>query len=217
METKAIIFDLDGTLYESPGFARHLIFGDLFHLRYLALERQCRKQLHGKFFPSSAAYYDALFNLIAEKKNTSVEKVSNWFWKRYMPLMTKVIKKRYTARPGVRGFVDKCHAAGIKVAVLSDYAYAKEKVAATGMDALWFDAILESPEFGGLKPCMATFHNVCKFLDINPSEAIMIGDRLKTDGGASAAGLKFIHVIPDGAKRATPDDKTWGEILDSEF
>ena len=46
---KAIVFDLDGTLYESRHFPLRLILADPLHIGMLGAERKCRKKLllHG--------------------------------------------------------------------------------------------------------------------------------------------------------------------------
>ena len=48
---KAIIFDLDGTLYESRHFPLRLILADPLHICTLAAERKCRKQATVKNMP----------------------------------------------------------------------------------------------------------------------------------------------------------------------
>ena len=40
-------------------------------------------------------------------------------------------------------------------------------------------------------------------LGVKPCEALMVGDRCDTDGGALSAGLQFIHLIPSAGSPDT--------------
>lgn len=65
----------------------------------------------------------------------------------------------------------------------------KEKV------AQYFDLMLFSEEIGIRKPDPRIFHLVAEKLDISPSEAVHIGDNLKSDiWGAQKAGFRAIHL-----------------------
>lgn len=65
----------------------------------------------------------------------------------------------------------------------------KEKV------AQYFDLMLFSEEIGIRKPDPRIFHLVAEKLDVSPSEAVHIGDNLKSDiWGAQKAGFRAIHL-----------------------
>lgn len=63
---KAVIFDLDGTLYEPRFFPLRLILADPGNILKLAAERRCRRQLQGRCFGSGDEYYDELFLLMGK-------------------------------------------------------------------------------------------------------------------------------------------------------
>lgn len=221
-EYKAVVFDLDGTLYESHRFPLYLILRDPLHMRLLGSERVSRKKIQGQHFKTAEAYYDELFKIMGDNAGVKWEKASKWFWDRYMPNMIRIIRTHYTARHHAKQLIDKLRSRGIKLAVLSDYAMVNEKLVAAGYQPTWFDGVYEAPAVGGLKPCPETFRNVCGLLDVDPKDALMIGDKMRTDGGAMTIGMDFMHVINKedkrGAKKTDPSgaqsqDLLWSEIL----
>ena len=234
---KAIIFDLDGTLYESRHFPLRLILSDPLHICMLAAERRCRKQLCDRHFDKASDYYDALFSLMGKGSAERAERCRRWFYGTYMPLQVRIIRDKFGPRPQLREFISDLRARGLKIAVLSDYCFTAEKLAAIGLSEADFDAVWESPALGGLKPREEVFLNACKALGISPSETLMIGDKATKDGGALRAGLRFIHLVnsdrkhpkspaapnaeTDPARTRTPETKTesapvemaWNELL----
>ena len=203
MSVKAVIFDLDGTLYEPSHFALRLIAANPFKAGMLARERKCRKSLKGREFPDAQGYYSTLFSLMAKGNGAKAERCRDWFWNCYMPLQARIIRKCFAKRPGIVELLRELRSKSIKTAVLSDYGMVQEKLAACGLDSSLFDGIWESPALGGLKPCPRVFEEACRMLGVKPCEALMVGDRCDTDGGALSAGLQFIHLIPSAGSPDT--------------
>jgi HAD superfamily hydrolase (TIGR01549 family) len=191
---RAIIFDLDGTLYESRQFPLRLILSDPFHISYLGAERKCRKLLRDRYFDTAHEYYEALFSLMGKGSQKRSLKARDWFYKRYMPAQVRIIRKCFGPREGVKGMLQTLRGKGYKIALLSDYSYAREKLEAIGLSVSDFDAVWESPALGGLKPRREVFQNACAALGVQPAETLMVGDKASTDGGALAAGLRFIRI-----------------------
>ena len=224
---KAIIFDLDGTLYESRHFPLWLILSDPLHVGMLAAERRYRKQLCDRHFDKASDYYDALFSLMGKGSTERAERCRRWFYGTYMPLQVRIIRDKFGPRPQLREFIANLRKQGYRLAVLSDYCFAEEKLAAIGLSEADFDAVWESPALGGLKPREEVFLNACKALGTAPSETLMIGDKASKDGGALRAGLRFIHLINSGSRRTTsrgtqetgqappPPEMTWPELRQS--
>ena len=225
---KAIIFDLDGTLYESRHFPFRLILADPLHIGMLGAERKCRKKLCDRHFDKASDYYDALFSLMGRGSKERAEQCRKWFYGTYMPLQVKIIREKFGPRPHLKEFIANLRRQGYRIAVLSDYCFAAEKLAAIGLSTSDFDAVWESPEMGGLKPRAEVFRNACKTLGTAPAETLMIGDKASKDGGALRAGLRFIHLINSESKKASkssqvkvsdtktesaPVEMTWNELL----
>ena len=225
---KAIVFDLDGTLYESRHFPLRLILADPLHIGMLGAERKCRKRLCDRHFDKASDYYDALFSLMGRGSKERAERCRKWFYGTYMPLQVKIIHEKFGPRPHLKEFIGRLRGQGYKVAVLSDYCFTTEKLEAIGLSPADFDAVWESPALGGLKPREEVFLNACKALGTTPIETLMIGDKASKDGGALRAGLQFIHLVNSESKKASkfsqiktsetktesaPVEMTWNELL----
>ena len=85
-----------------------------------------------------------------------------------------------------------------------------EKAQATKIDDLgWrdlFDAIVITGTMPAGKPDPRTFERVCAELDVDPADAVYIGDRPRTDvAGATAVGMRAIQVTFPGGPEVNPD------------
>lgn len=62
-----------------------------------------------------------------------------------------------------------------------------------------FRAVLVSSDFGKRKPAPEIFLAGCRALEVEPGEALFVGDREETDVlGARRAGLRVVHFAPHG-------------------
>jgi phosphoglycolate phosphatase/putative hydrolase of the HAD superfamily len=199
---KAVIFDVDGTLYEQGPLRRamalRLARAHLLHpvrgyrvARTLAAYRRAQEALRG-----TAAVGDLRAAQVAQAATSAgidpvaVERiVTQWIETVPLELLPRFI------RPGVEGALRTLQAGGIRLAVLSDYP-AAAKLQALGL-AGHFDLVLcaDDPAIGAFKPDPLGLQVAMARLGVDAREAIYVGDRADIDAvAARAAGLPCLLV-----------------------
>lgn len=178
---EAIIFDLDGTLYDNRCLPWLLPLAELFCLRlgYLARERKVRKGLKGENFGSEEAFYQRLFSAISPQHP---ERAERWYHSHYMPLQARILRWFCRPFPWVKPRLEELREQGIKVALYSDYGFAKEKLQALGIEPQLFDLIVDAPSLGGLKPSIESAQRLMQMLQVQTQATLIVGDRDDTDG-----------------------------------
>lgn len=177
-----IIFDLDGTLYNKHGLSLRMLCHAPFDIRKMQAERHVRSTMKGVWLGDEQTFYNTYFQRLADAIHTSPQNAQQWYNKRYMPLMVRLIGKDHPTGKWVLPFIEECKAKGIKTVVLSDYGYAYEKLQALGISPTLFDWVISAPELGGLKPAPELLYKVAEKIGIPPEQCLVIGDRDDTDG-----------------------------------
>lgn len=199
-DIKAVIFDFDGTLYDFKGLPRNLIFSSLPNIFRINAVQKTRKVFKGKEFDSEAQYKNQFFGLLAKNAGFSnIAKAENWYKNLYMKKMISVLEKKYTKRDSAEDLFKTLKSNKIKIAIYSDYGMLKERLLAIGFseDFLhqYVDFMISSEEFGCLKPAKKGFLEVASKLDTLPTNCLVVGDRVDTDGiGAFASGMKYFQI-----------------------
>ena len=192
---KAVIFDLDGTLYDKSSLGRRLLNKQFGRVGLLSREQIARHNLRGKYFGSEEAFYDAFFNEMA-KGNKLIARLSRyWYFHDFMPKMVETLRTEYQLEPWVRDLCWKLQNANIKIAVYSDYGYVEEKMEALDFIAANVDVVADAPALGGLKPAKESLEKVVEMLGVPAENCLLIGDREDTDGAsARALNMRFMQV-----------------------
>lgn len=196
----AVVFDLDGTLYDNKRLPMYLILADVFNVFVLSSERKARKQLKGIDFGCEEDLYEALFAKMAQlKRGLTPQKAREWYNTKYMPAQVGILGMYYTPRPCVQDLLQSIREKGMKVVLYSDYGCAEEKLMALNIDVSLFDAVVSAPELGGLKPSKASVVRLMEQQGLSSETCLMVGDRDDTDGDtAKAVGMDFYNVKKKG-------------------
>ena len=215
---KAIVFDVDGTLYRQ-GPVRRAMLGRIVRAhvtqprlgirtaRVLSAYRHAQAQLRASGTPS--ADLGALqIGLAADCTHTApgfvAACVARWMDKEPLDLVARF------AYPGLTELLDRCRAQGIRLGILSDYP-AEAKVAALGIRES-FDVVVtaQAPDVGVFKPQVRGLLRVLDRLGASPSESLYVGDRPEVDGAiAVAIGMACVILT---SRRGQRRPVTWTEV-----
>ena len=138
-DVSLVVLDLDGTLYRKPRMAWYMIRSQWRHLPSLAAERRYRRLLRRRL---------ALDTANTPAKTVTREFSDKWYNESYLPAMVRVIARHYKAEPWVQPLLDDCHTRGVKVALLSDYEAAVDKLRVLRLNPDDFDCILSTGDLG---------------------------------------------------------------------
>lgn len=199
---KGIIFDFDGTLFDSTRIPFYLIAAYPPDWLRIWRERLIRKRFAGRDYSSAENYYRAFFAAYGKAFSCSPQRIRNWYFNHYMPRMIRVLKKHYQLRPGVQELFRHFEASGsggnyspLQVAVYSDYPFLKERLEAAGMCPVPPIPLYSPESFGAQKPAVRPFLSIAGDMGVAPEEILVVGDREETDGlGAFRAGMRFFFL-----------------------
>lgn len=177
---RAVIFDLDGTLYDNRCLQWMVPMQEFFRMkmRFLTRERSLRKSMRGRPHATEEDFYQHFFKSIS---SCHPERVEKWYHRHYLPLQVGLIRHYCKVDQWVKPRLEDLRRQGIKVALYSDYGCAVEKLQALGVDPALFDLIIDAPSLGGLKPCRQSTERLLRMLDVKPDEVLFVGDRVETD------------------------------------
>ncbi len=200
---KALIFDVDGTLYEQAPVRRAMLYRILCAnltspmqgvatLQALRSYRKSHEELR-RSPPESGEIASAQLLLAGKKAGVSPEIVASYVarWMQEEPLSLLAT----WMRKGTLALLQAARQSGLKLAVCSDYP-ADRKLAAMGI-AAFFDVVIaaQDPEVQRLKPDPRGLEVALRRLAVQRHEALYIGDRAGVDAqAASSAGMRYFIV-----------------------
>lgn len=208
---RAVIFDLDGTLYYQKPFRLRMLrclisyailhptgIRDLFLIkRYREIRENWTKYEQSAAFPAGMDMTERQYAYVAEEKHVSQQRVENAvrFFIQEAPLrLLPAYKDKMLA-----GFIDLLHQKGITVAVYSDYP-TEDKLKALSIKA---DACFTSADssIGCMKPDPKGLEVILKSLGLKAKDAVMIGDRYEKDGLAAIGNNMDYIILPASRKK----------------
>ncbi|MDR1024674.1 MAG: HAD hydrolase-like protein [Treponema sp.] len=201
---QGLIFDLDGTLFNTKNIALHLILSRPLDAFLVRAERSIRKLFAGRVYDSAESYYRAFFGELSKQTRCSASSARQWYFETYIPLMVHILNRHYHPRPGTAELLAALNSGhnrqGKKIpfAVYSDYPMTAERFRALGLEAGPLGKLYGPEDFGAQKPAAAPFLRIARELGCAPQNILVAGDRDDTDGaGAAAAGMNYFKINAD--------------------
>ncbi|MDP9053636.1 MAG: HAD-IA family hydrolase [Acidobacteriota bacterium] len=213
---RALLLDLDGTLYDQGKLRRRMLF-DLSRsfiaaplrgyrtARALRAFRQAQETLRLAGVCGDIGALQSEMACLRTGFDARFVAACVHEWMEQAPL-------RHLAAcmvPGVKELLEFARRAGIRVALCSDYPAAR-KLESMGL-AKYFDEVIcaQDPEVASLKPHPGILRIALQRLGVAASEAVYAGDRPDVDGAtATAAGIAYINIV----HRAAPGSSTIGNL-----
>jgi putative hydrolase of the HAD superfamily len=211
---KALIFDVDGTLYEQGPVRRSMLYRilrahltspakGLLTLWALRAYREAQEVLRG-LPPGSGDIAGAQLELASRRTGVSAQRiaslVAHWMEREPLPLLASSMRK------GTQELLGEARRRGLRLAAWSDYP-AEGKLAAMGIGG-FFDVVVtaQDPEVQRFKPDPRGLEIALQRLGVGKTEAICIGDRADVDAvAAGRAGTQHVILRPGQSMQELSD------------
>jgi HAD superfamily hydrolase (TIGR01509 family) len=206
---KAVVFDVDGTLYRQAPLRRAMLFR-LFGtyamrpfegwrtVRALSAYRHAQEALRDEVTADAAEAQLARACARTDFDRAIVQQcVERWMEREPLPILGRF------RHPGLVEFLEACRRQRLQLAALSDYP-AGDKLKALGI-ADFFDHVFcaQSPEIGVFKPNPRGLVVALHHLAVSPADCLYVGDRPEVDAEAAhAAGIASVIVSGSAGKPA---------------
>jgi FMN phosphatase YigB (HAD superfamily) len=211
---RALIFDLDGTLYRQRPVRLRILRRLLTEIlrspgrgfrtvRMLSAYRAAQENLRNDAASGSGST-DSQIALACAVTGEPVSEVRQCVerWMQTEPLTLL----RASVPVDLFSLLERCRSAGLRLAVLSDYP-ATQKLEAMGL-VEFFDVIVcaDDPEIRRFKPDPLGLAVTLRRLGVAAAQGVYVGDRLEVDGAAAArAGMRFVLMTSSPRQPRTAD------------
>lgn len=194
LNCEAVIFDLDGTLYDKKRIALYSMLKQLKTMHVLNHSNKIRKEMKGRDFKSRENYFENFYKRVSEKSSLTVEELENWYNQSFYRGFIEILRKKYKAQDNLIPLLEAAKGE-IPMAVFSDYSHVDERLEALEIDGSFFEITAGSEDYGVLKPSARPLLDIADKLGVPPEKVLMVGDRQDTDGkAAEMAGMMFYFI-----------------------
>lgn len=215
-KVKAVILDVDGTLYNQKKLRKKMLFALLAHyslrpwrLQELLLLQKFRKEREHRAGTACDNLEEAQYGWCTGSNSSSTamlkQVVNRWIFQFPLQYLAACVY------PGTQEFLQTLRRNGVKVGIYSDYK-AHDKLAAMGLEA---DSIVSSTdkEINSLKPQPNGLLQIARNLGVAPEECLFIGDRQELDGVCAERANMPYRILPREPEQAAG----FYHILKNEF
>ena len=196
---KAVIFDIDGTLYSYAAndkiavesiceFASNVLHVEEkeFRTAYNEARRIVKEERlrDGGARHSKVLFFQTTLELLGKSSFQYVLKMYDIYWNNFLAHMQPF--------EGAVEFIERLHRAGVKISLCTDMTahIQYRKIKKLGLDN-FIDFMVTSEETGLEKPAREMFELALKKLNVNAEDAAFFGDSLERDiAGAARVGIK---------------------------
>ena len=190
-----LIFDLDGTLLDSNGV-------------WLEVDKTFLARRNA---PYTKEYYEGVAHTILQncavftKEYLHLEESCEEIIAEWMDLAEDAYE-HVELKPHVREYLERCRAAGHRMAVFTSAvpAHCHAALDKHGL-APYFERIFFAQELGMDKKSPAVFRLVAEALGVRPRECVFFDDSLAACKSAKAAGMTVVGIYDDYFKDTEPD------------
>lgn len=196
---EAVIFDVDGTLYNQKMLRLRMFLSLLktlcFHVNtwpIIKVLRSFRRYRESTAFIDAEASLESQYNWVAEATQLNIALVravvEEWMFAKPLKHLTAC---QY---PGVHIFFQKLKERRIMIGIFSDYP-AKQKLTAMALEADFYVCSTDQ-DVRRLKPDPKGLLKCCKEMRVDPMKTLYIGDRDDLDGACARAADIHYCIIP---------------------
>ena len=187
---RAVAFDIDGTLYPIRSIALRSLPLIARHARLFYAFGKARQALRGErpgaaLRQRQAALVACMLGVGTGEAARRIERVVYGQWPRRFG--------RLQPFSGVAETLAGLRREGLRLGVVSDSPFTREKLSALGLQDGW-DAVVSADDAGALKPNPEPFQRVARLLEVAPGEVLFVGNSYQRDViGAHRAGMRAAH------------------------
>lgn len=190
---KGVIFDLDGTLYYLRRTRVRLTLRLWRSLGVVMHVGKAREAIRSRSFPDGASLRAAFGEELGRRAGLPAQEASRWYDEVFFGTFIDLLDRKARPRDRLLPFLGDLRSKGVKIAVVSDLGHVDVRLRTLGIPPEAFDVTLCAESFGELKPSPMAFLSVAEQWGIDPSEVIVVGDRVDRDAfAARAAAMQCI-------------------------
>ena len=213
----AVLFSMDGVIYDNKELTFRLILSDIFHAKWIKKDIEVRKALQGTDFETSESFYASYFEKMSQECHTSKEKYRIRYFTKFLPNMCNTLKDYYSYREGLDDIFLQLKRNEIPFLIYSDYVFAKERGNAIGLQDIDYKNFLCLDEIGCQKPAPRGFKEIENLIIYKKAfygNILVVSTDDKVDKEcAKNAGFTFLKINDDEISSSQEDEMSWDDFI----